>query len=460
MPTHTLQNSSPVHRLLNQSPDYSFLRAFGCACWSNLRPYNNRKLSFRSRQCVFLGYSSMHKGYKCLDRSTRRIYISRDVIFDESVFPFSTASPMPSTTAPTSSIFPATEPVVHNDYMRDYNLLLLATNPSIQCSSSPSSRSCAGDVPPVPIMAPSVPTTSASENRVQSTVLCPANTSTAAPSPSRAPAAASTAQPISGPSVEPTSAPATPPPPSSLILAEASNTPPVAAPCHPMVTRLRNNIVKPATRTDGTVRYDPNRRAFFATPSSYRVALADQHWLAAMNSEFQALQLNKTWSLVPWPPNQNVVSCKWVFKVKQKADGSLDKYKARLVARGFTQQYGIDYSETFSPVVKPATVRLVLSLAISKGWDLRQVDISNAFLHGDLSETVYMQQPPGFEDASCPGYVCKLQKAIYGLKQSPRAWHSRLSDRLQQLGFTPSVADASLFIFCEKWSDNLHACVC
>lgn len=217
-----------------------------------------------------------------------------------------------------------------------------------------------------------------------------------------------------------------------------------------MVTRLRNNIVKPATHTDGTVRYDPNRRAFFATPSSYRVALADQHWLAAMNSEFQALQLNKTWSLVPRPPNQNVVSCKWVFKVKQKADGSLDKYKARLVARGFTQQYDIDYSETFSPVVKPTTVRLVLSLAISKGWELRQVDISNAFLHGDLSETVYMQQPPGFEDASCPGYVCKLQKAIYGLKQSPRAWHSRLSDRLQQLGLTPSVADASLFIFCEN----------
>lgn len=111
MPTHTLQNSSPVQRLLNQSPDYSFLRAFGCACWPNLRPYNNRKLSFRSRQCVFLGYSSMHKGYKCLDHSTGRIYISHDVIFDESVFPFSTASPMPSTTAPTSSIFPATEPV-------------------------------------------------------------------------------------------------------------------------------------------------------------------------------------------------------------------------------------------------------------------------------------------------------------------------------------------------------------
>lgn len=154
-----------------------------------------------------------------------------------------------------------------------------------------------------------------------------------------------------------------------------------------------------------------------------------------MEAEFSALQHNDTWSLVPKPPGQNIISCKWVFKVKENPDGTVDKYKARLVARGFTQQYGIDYLEMFSPVVKPATVRLVLSVAISKGWDLRQIDISNAFLHGVLSEDAYMQQPPGFQDPSRPHFVCKLNKAIYGLKQSPRAWYSRLSDRLFQLGF-------------------------
>ncbi|KAK1603217.1 hypothetical protein QYE76_018220 [Lolium multiflorum] len=128
-----------------------------------------------------------------------------------------------------------------------------------------------------------------------------------------------------------------------------------------------------------------------------------------------------TWKLVPRPPGVNIVGSKWVFKTKQHPDGSIDKYKARLVARGFTQQHGIDYGDTFSPVVKPATVRLVLSLAVSRGWMLRQVDVSNAFLHGYLSEDVYMQQPPGFEDARYPSYVCKLQRALYGLKQSPRA---------------------------------------
>ncbi|XP_044326125.1 uncharacterized protein [Triticum aestivum] len=166
-----------------------------------------------------------------------------------------------------------------------------------------------------------------------------------------------------------------------------------------------------------------------------------------MSEEFAALRHTNTWVLVPRPPGVNIVSCKWIFKTKHHMDGSIDKHKARLVARGFTQQHGIDYGDTFSPVVKPTTVRLVLSLAVSRGWILRQIDVSNAFLHGFLAEDVYMQQPPGFEDATYPSHVCKLQRSIYGLKQSPRAWYARLSQRLSQLGFVASRSDASLFIF-------------
>ncbi|CAM8885812.1 unnamed protein product [Rhodiola kirilowii] len=166
-----------------------------------------------------------------------------------------------------------------------------------------------------------------------------------------------------------------------------------------------------------------------------------------MEDEFMALCRTNTWTLVPRPPYTNIVGSKWVFKTKHRPDGSIDKHKARLVARGFTQQLGIDYQDTFSPVVKPATVRLVLSIAASHGWCLRQVDVSNAFLHGHLKQDVYMQQPPGFENPHFPSHVCKLQRAIYGLKQSPRAWYARLSDRLHQLGFTSSRADTSLFLF-------------
>ena len=143
----------------------------------------------------------------------------------------------------------------------------------------------------------------------------------------------------------------------------------------------------------------------------------------------------------------NVIDCKWVYKVKRKADGTIDRYKARLVAKGFKQRYGIDYEDTFSPVVKIATVRLVLSLAVSRGWCLRQLDVQNSFLHGVLEEEVHMRQPPGFESAKQPHMVCKLDKAINGLKQAPRAWYSKLSSKLIDLGFVASKSDTSLFIY-------------
>ena len=148
---------------------------------------------------------------------------------------------------------------------------------------------------------------------------------------------------------------------------------------------------------------------------------------------------------MPNSEGKNLIDCKWVYKVKRRADGSIDRYKARLVAKGFKQRYGIDYEDTFSPVVKIATVRLVLSVAVSRGWCLRQLDVQNAFLHGVLEEEVYMKQPPGFEKD--PRMVCKLDKAIYGFKQAPQAWYSRLSSKLLDLGFVTSKSDTSLFIY-------------
>ncbi|RVW71213.1 Retrovirus-related Pol polyprotein from transposon RE2 [Vitis vinifera] len=128
-------------------------------------------------------------------------------------------------------------------------------------------------------------------------------------------------------------------------------------------------------------------------------------------------------------------------------DALLHRYKARLVAKGFHQHPGIDYSETFSLVIKPTTVRLVLNLAVSQGWSLRQLDVNNAFLQGTLTEDVFMSQPPSFIDRDHPHHVCKLRKAIYGLKQAPRAWYHELRQFLLQFGFINSIADTSLFIF-------------
>jgi histone deacetylase 1/2 len=182
-------------------------------------------------------------------------------------------------------------------------------------------------------------------------------------------------------------------------------------------------------------------------PFSVNDALLDDRWVHAMNTEYSALLKNNTWHLVPPPKGKNIIGCKWVYKVKRKADGSVDRYKARLVAKGYKQRYGLDYEDTFSPVVKAATIRLILSLAVSKGWSLRQLDVQNAFLHGVLEEEVYMHQPPGYKDSVHPHYVCKLDKAIYGLKQAPRAWYARLCSQLIKLGFTPSKGDTSLFYY-------------
>jgi histone deacetylase 1/2 len=135
-----------------------------------------------------------------------------------------------------------------------------------------------------------------------------------------------------------------------------------------------------------------------------------------MEEEYNALIENKTWHLVPPSKNKNLIDCKWVYRIKKKADGSVDRYKDRLVAKGFKQRYGIDYEDTFSPVVKIATIRIVLSLSVSRGWSLRQLDVKNTFLHGVLEEEVYMKQPPGFENSHALHYFCKLDKALYGLK--------------------------------------------
>ena len=155
-------------------------------------------------------------------------------------------------------------------------------------------------------------------------------------------------------------------------------------------------------------------------PTCFKEAVGKKNWEAAMDEEMAALDANHTWELMPLPHDKKAIGCKWVYKVKHNADGSVSRYKARLVAKGYAQTYGIDYEETFSPVARMATVRAVIAMAAAKGWSLHQMDVKNAFLHGDLQEEVYMMQPKGYQDDAQPHFVCRLHKALYGLKQVPR----------------------------------------
>jgi hypothetical protein len=165
-----------------------------------------------------------------------------------------------------------------------------------------------------------------------------------------------------------------------------------------------------------------------------------------MDEEMVALDANMTWELVPLHEGKKAIGCKWVYKVKHNSDGSISRYKARLVAKGYAQTHGIDYEETFVPIANMATMKAVITVVASRGWMLHQMDVMNAFLHNKLQEEVYLDQPPGYEDMSHPNYVCRLRKALYGLKHALRAWHDKIAEYLVTIGFCMSNADHSLYV--------------
>jgi hypothetical protein len=160
-----------------------------------------------------------------------------------------------------------------------------------------------------------------------------------------------------------------------------------------------------------------------------------------MEEELASLHQNQTWSLVPCNPLMNVIGSKWVFKTELKPDGSLDRLKARVVAKGFHQIDGVDYTESFFLVVKPGTIHMIITIALVKHWTIQQLEVKNAFLHGLPSEDIYMEQPPGMTDPKLPHHVCKLNCGLYGLKQAPHAWFDQSSTFLLKYGFHYSLAD-------------------
>jgi len=165
-----------------------------------------------------------------------------------------------------------------------------------------------------------------------------------------------------------------------------------------------------------------------------------------MDEEMAALDANATWELVALPKDKKTIRCNWVYKVKHNADGSVNKYKTRLVPKGYAQTYGIDCEETYNPIAKMITIRTIIVITIAKGWLLHQMDVKNVFLHGDLQEEVYMEQPPGYVDQTHPNLVYRLKKVLYSLKQAPRTWSDKIGQYLITSGFQTSNANFSLYV--------------
>ncbi|KAI3500548.1 hypothetical protein L1887_36372 [Cichorium endivia] len=404
LPTKILTNKSPFEVLFDIVPNYNIFRVFGCRVFPYLRDYAPNKLAPRSAPCIFIGYCTQYKGYKCLDPSTQRIYTTRHAQFDENSFPFTGTLPPCDTATMNFTTF----------------------DEAVRTSTATAASSLS---PPAATDAASSPTPCK---------LCPISPGATTTEPQQPPVVADITDPVV----------TDPPLPSSNPTDQPAAT--SAASAHPMITRSRDGIFKKKHFVDLASLGNSNLiTSLLSTtvPKGFKSAAKHPHWLMAMEEEMSALRSNNTWDLVPRPANSNVVGSKWIFRTKFNSDGTIDRYKARLVAQGFTQVPGLDYSLTFSPVVKSSTVRIVLSIAVMQKWPLHQLDVKNAFLNGCLTDKVFMEQPPGFIDDQFPLHVCRLNKALYGLKQAPRAWFQRLSAFLVTLGFYCSRADPSLFVF-------------
>ncbi|WVZ79627.1 hypothetical protein U9M48_027185, partial [Paspalum notatum var. saurae] len=472
LPSKTLNLTTTHFALFDSHPSYEHLR-------------------------VYLSATAPHKlapRYRCLDLQSRKIIISCHVIFDETAFPFGLheqPSPLEDLAFLDYSTYPVPAPI---GLPPSFSAGTGSVPPTLLAPVVPPGFSLPAPGAPAPALASPAPRAALAATPGATTVAhtTPAAFPTAmdvtlaphaATDVTSAPHAATDVTPAPRAATDVTPAPraATDVPVPQVALPVPDRTIPnvyVRRAVHgPIRSRARHSPVHVPVHAPGPVgpplpkgavpiapvvnQHQMSTRGklgfrqpalFHATslspvPRTYRAALADPHWRAAMEKEHAALLQNNTWDLVPRPASANIVSGKWVFKHKFQADGTLERYKARWVLRGFTQRPGIDYDETFSPVVKPATIRTVLSLALSRGWSIHQLDVKNAFLHGTLSETVYSEQPSGF--------VCRLNRSLYGLKQAPRAWYSRFASHLLSLGFHETKSDTSLFVF-HHGSDTVY----
>jgi hypothetical protein len=214
---------------------------------------------------------------------------------------------------------------------------------------------------------------------------------------------------------------------------------------------------KPPTRFDEECYIVNDLTADVNEPVTINEAFSGEHsaeWRNATKSEYDSLIDNHTWDLVPPPEGKNVVGSRWVFKIKRNADGSVQRYKARLVAQGYSQSQGIDYQDVFSPVTRYNLIRSLLAVANVCDWEVHQMDVKTAFLQGDLEDEIYMKQPDGFIDEERPDYVCKLNKSIHGLKQAARCWNVAIDTFLLSNGYRKCGADPCVYMKSVKQEDG------
>lgn len=367
-PTFSVRNKTPEEAWSGHKPTVDYFRVFGCVAYAHVPDEKRRKLDDKGEMCVFLGVSNQAKAYKLYNPSTKKIVVSRDVVFDEEkMWEWNEKEPSKSL------------PVEFDEDEGESQQQVENGQPEQQSPTPPSDSQ--------------VDPNSSRPQRIRRR-------------------------------------------PEWMQDYEVTDLPQIG---------------------DDSITY----YALFSDcdPLTFEEAVKEEKWQKAMAEEIASIEKNHTWELTDLPEGQKSIGVKWVYKTKLKEDGEVDKFKARLVAKGYKQEFGVDYKEVFAPVARLDTIRLVIALAAQKSWPIFQLDVKSAFLHGDLEEQVFVNQPPGFIKSGSEHKVYKLRKALYGLKQAPRAWYGRINSYFLKEGFVKCPYEHTLYIKNEVGGKMLVACL-
>lgn len=354
-PTTSIESeTTPYESLYGKKPTVQHLRVFGCIAFCHIPKEDRKKLDYKAKRCIFLGYSEDVKGYRLYSCIDKRVLFSRDVIFNESLLGFQKES----------------------SFLNDEDQSMESVHVGTNDSNDSDLHHDDGEE---------------SERE--------------------------------------------------------DNSPTVAS----SIRRSDRHRQKPDRY--GVWINATTTGQYPTEPKNFHEALTspeNKEWSNAMEKELLSLQKNEVFDLVKLPNDKKAIGCRWVFKRKIKEDGSVDRYKARLVTQGFAQQPGQDYDETFCPVVRYESIRYVIAMASQMGMMLHQMDVTSAFLNGELDNEVYMKQPTGFTIEGKEEYVYKLKRSLYGLKQAPRCWNTTLDVQLKKIGFQQHSSDSCLYVSGQK----------
>lgn len=470
----TASKTSPFELWYGFAPDLTILRPFGCKVFALVDPVKREsKFSPATQEGILVGYSSIHKAYNVYLPSTHQIHISNNCRFDESVFPATDVSSAVSV-----------EPLDLPSGSAMYGPAIAAIpgpaapTPNIPLPQSLSELPEDSSFAPSPSVSidegsPSVASSLDSDNFADMSDDDVASDSVPILSIPDAPAVSTPSTTVFDRSVIPSEHGLLPVVPQKRDVDEDDSSFP-SPKRHAQFPLPASELKRSLSDEDAAIASDSKRShlsnflhtVLFAgaaltspfLPTTVAQALSStdsSRWKVALEKEMSAHRTNHTWDLVDLPQGRRAIGCRWVFNIKDSASPPI--YKARLVAQGFRQVQGLDYQETFSPVIRYESIRLLFATAAEFHLGIHQMDVTTAFLNGDLDEEIYMNQPDGYVDSSCPDKVCRLVKSLYGLKQAPLCWNTKINSVLETAGFIRAPSDLGIYSFTRNSSVLLLA---